>query len=191
MINNLTKVHPTELGGFRIEIRLKARTLNQARVTTRSLPFFSIDSWLNPTEDEIKPFKLEAMAITKEDLLQNAVEIRAIAYSRDICWNPGRRRLSRPIKSGAWWREPDDGGKRTAWEIILGHSAAKYSSSASLRRLFKVCALLFSLTESLVITPPVQGIIRRVNFKALLQQGPWLLPQSQDYTMYETCTRHH
>lgn len=52
-------------------------------------------------------------------------------------WNPGSRRLTRPIKSGVWWREPDDGGKRTAWEIILGHSAAKYSSSASLRRLFK------------------------------------------------------
>lgn len=66
MINNLTKVHPIELGGFRIEIRLKSRTLNQAGVTARSLPFFSIDSWLNPTEDEIKPFKLEAMAITKD-----------------------------------------------------------------------------------------------------------------------------
>lgn len=79
MINNLTKVHPTELGGFRIEIRLKARTLNQARVTARSLPFFSIDSWLNPTEDEIKPFKLEAMAITKEDLLRNVVQMLAIA----------------------------------------------------------------------------------------------------------------
>lgn len=160
MIDNLAKLDPEELGGFRIEVRLKARSLKEAREKAQNLPFFDIKRWLNPTDDQMKRFKLEAVVITKEDLIRNVVQMLAIANSRDVWsganqgkvssfrqqvvtdlfaalgWNAGRRRPTCSHKAGAWWREPDDGGKKTAWEIILGHLTAKYSSSASLRRLF-------------------------------------------------------
>lgn len=50
---------------------------------------------------------------------------------------PWEERAHRFKQVWAWWREPDAGGKRTAWETILGHLTAKYSTSASLRRLFE------------------------------------------------------
>lgn len=161
MIDNLRNLDPAELGGFRLEISLNARSLSEAREIARNLPFLDIKNWLNPIHDQIKPFKLEAMVISKEDLLANVLRMLTIANSRDIWsgpsqgkvsnfrkqvvtdlfaalgWNPGRRHLTRSDKSGAWWREPDDGGKRTAWEIILGHLTAKYSTGPSLRRVFE------------------------------------------------------
>lgn len=161
MIDNLRNLDPAELGGFRLEISLNARSLSEAREIARNLPFLDIKNWLNPIHDQIKPFKLEAMVISKEDLLANVLRMLTIANSRDIWsgpsqgkvsnfrkqmvtdlfaalgWNPGGRHLTRSDKSGAWWREPDDGGKRTAWEIILGHLTAKYSTGPSLRRVFE------------------------------------------------------
>lgn len=56
---------------------------------------------------------------------------------RSLGLEPWEERAHRFKQVWAWWREPDAGGKRTAWETILGHLTAKYSTSASLRRLFE------------------------------------------------------
>ncbi|KJD99472.1 hypothetical protein I311_06961 [Cryptococcus gattii NT-10] len=69
MIDNLRNLDPAELGGFRLEISLNARSLSEAQENTRNLPFLDIKNWLNPIHDQMKPFKLEAMVISKEDLL--------------------------------------------------------------------------------------------------------------------------
>lgn len=162
MINNLTKVHPTELGGFRIEIRLKARTLNQARVNSKEPPLLQHRQLVESNRGRDKALQTgsngdhqggltpkcrpNAGHCNSRDIWSDANQGKVSRYRQQIVtdlfaasgWNPGRRGLTRSNKSGAWWREPDDGSKRTAWEIILGHLTAKYSASAWLHRLFEV-----------------------------------------------------
>lgn len=143
MIDRLADLHPKEFEGFRIEISLVAKTLGEAKQKALRLPFFKLENWLHPTDQRMVPFKLQAMVVTKKDLLDNAIQMLSIANARDIWagsnsgkvsnfrkqvvtdlfasfgWNTGRRNPTRCGNKDAWWKDEDDCGRQTAWEILL------------------------------------------------------------------------
>lgn len=84
MIERLSALKANELGGFRLEVSVVAKTLAEAKHKALSLPFLKLDNWLNPTDQRMVRFKLQAMAITKEELVNNVRQMLAIANARDI-----------------------------------------------------------------------------------------------------------
>lgn len=78
MIDRLADLPPKELGGFRIEISLVAKTLGEAKQKALRLPFFKLENWLHPTDQRMVPFKLQAIVVTKKDLIDNVTPMLAI-----------------------------------------------------------------------------------------------------------------
>lgn len=161
MIEHLSSLNANELGGFRLEVSVRAKTLAEAKHKALSLPFLKLDNWLNPTDQRMVRFKLQAMAITKKELVNNVTQMLAIANARDIWagpntgkvsnfrrqvvtdlfaslgWNSGRRTPTRSGNVKAWWREVEDGGKKTAQEVILGQLNSKFKHNGEMKMLFK------------------------------------------------------
>lgn len=161
MIERLSAMNANELGGFRLEVSVVAKTLAEAKHKALSLPFLKLDNWLNPTDQRMVRFKLQAMAITKEELVNNVRQMLAIANTRDIWagpnagkvsnfrrqvvtdlfaslgWNAGRRTPTRSGKVKAWWREVEDGGKKTVQEVILGQLNSKFKHNGEMKMVFE------------------------------------------------------
>ncbi|OXG30373.1 hypothetical protein C360_04743 [Cryptococcus neoformans Bt15] len=150
-----------EFGGFRIEISLVAKTLGEAKQKALRLPFFKLENWLHPTDQRMVPFKLQAMVVTKKDLLDNAIQMLSIANARDIWagsnsgkvsnfrkqvvtdlfasfgWNAGRRNPTRCGNKDAWWKDEDDCGRQTAWEILLERLNTRFNTNGALKTVFR------------------------------------------------------
>ncbi|OWZ27404.1 hypothetical protein C347_06199 [Cryptococcus neoformans AD2-60a] len=161
MIDRLADLHPKEFGGFRIEISLVAKTLGEAKQKALRLPFFKLENWLHPTDQRMVPFKLQAMVVTKKDLLDNAIQMLSIANARDIWagsnsgkvsnfrkqvvtdlfasfgWNAGRRNPTRCGNKDAWWKDEDDCGRQTAWEILLERLNTRFNTNGALKTVFR------------------------------------------------------
>lgn len=52
-------------------------------------------------------------------------------------WNAGRKTPTRSGKVKAWWREVEDGGKKTAQEVILGQLNSKFKHNGEMKMVFE------------------------------------------------------
>jgi hypothetical protein len=127
MIHKLTSKDAGELGGFRIEVTVGARTLAEAMEKVNATPFMDPGFWLNQGEGPFSPIPLSARLVTRENLLANAnwiyqkaindnlftgangskptsvqVKVLADVYNA-LGWNPGSRTSTKSLDPTAWW----------------------------------------------------------------------------------------
>nr|XP_018263419.1 uncharacterized protein I303_04913 [Kwoniella dejecticola CBS 10117]OBR85577.1 hypothetical protein I303_04913 [Kwoniella dejecticola CBS 10117] len=72
LIQQLSKTPTYEIGGFRIEVTITARTLTEARAEANDLPFYNVNFWLQPPPGDFERYQLKAIICNKTALLDNA-----------------------------------------------------------------------------------------------------------------------
>jgi hypothetical protein len=136
MIHSLTGKDAHSLGGFRIEVTVKAMTLKEATAKVEKTGFLDPTFWLQKGQRSLSPYQLSTRFIPREQLLANANWVyqqahnaklflghdsdqpskRQIQALTDILnalgWNSGLRRPTRSLDRTAWWNEgPGDLGQ--------------------------------------------------------------------------------
>ncbi|OXC62417.1 hypothetical protein AYX13_06985 [Cryptococcus neoformans] len=162
ILNDLEKVTPSKLGGYRIEVTLHARTLLEARRMVEHTRFLDLNSWLYPTRPQLSQFKLDIKAITKEQYLQNAKAMRAAAESLPIWkgdnnrpvskqkkkllidlaaafgWCPSGFHATRSTAPYAWWNIWTEGIEPWQLDPVLDHLNLRWSTFQAVDRLTNV-----------------------------------------------------
>lgn len=132
LVSRLEDVPHWEMGGFRIEVTVPARTLRDARDMVQDVPFWDLQWWMSPISHTLGtlPFlELAVKVTTKQGLLDNArwMSLRAESLSlftgdnnaaatrlqkqavADLLasagWNAGRRQVTDCLSPTAWWLE--------------------------------------------------------------------------------------
>jgi hypothetical protein len=129
MLHNLNGQSAEQLGGFRIEVSVKAISLVQAVNKVRATPFMDPEHWLGIGAGPFSPTILNARLVTRDDLFANAHWVhqkitdeklldgdsnvrpttRHIKILTDMLnslgWHGGLRRPSKSLDPGAWWNE--------------------------------------------------------------------------------------
>ncbi|RXK34899.1 hypothetical protein M231_07847 [Tremella mesenterica] len=130
MIQDLSSVPSSQIGGFRMEITIRAKSLATAKAIAGQTPFLRAAFWLNPG-DSMSRFKLNAKIVTKSALLDNANWVYQQALAQNVfqgrdsgnpspiqvraaldClasfgWNSGSSRITKSLDKSAWWRESE------------------------------------------------------------------------------------
>ena len=131
VINSLSDISPNQLGGFRMEVTLEAKTLTEASDFVRNSPFLNLEFWLNPMPAAYNHLKLEAKVLTKETLMMNTNWVFEHIGKSDVLkgnnsakpkpyqvqgmvdllasfgWNVGLRRVSKPGMTPSWWKKEE------------------------------------------------------------------------------------
>jgi hypothetical protein len=129
MIQKLSSIYESRLGGFRIEVSVNAPTLQEAKRLVKATPFLRPSTWLHPTEPALQDFGVDIKLVSKEGLLGNANWLYQQAVllgtfkgdknkkpsgmhsqaSTDIMagfgWNAGQRHPTKSQSTTAWWRK--------------------------------------------------------------------------------------
>ena len=156
VIRFFSTVDPNEMGGFRIELTVGARSLSDARDLVQATPLLTHDFWLHPP-DNYAAYKLNATVVSKDGLLANADWVfrqctlaqaltgtdrtrpssRQVQMMSDVLaafgWNAGKRRLTKSLAPNAWWimDERGDGAEGS----VLAAIQTKYNSPATKSKL--------------------------------------------------------
>lgn len=129
MIHSLTGKDADSLGGFRIEVTVKADTLRQATAMVEKTGFLDPTYWLPKAEAPGIPYQLSVRLIPRDQLLANANWVYQQAYNAEVFygnnndrpskvqiqaltdimnalgWNSGLRRPTRSLSNNAWWNQ--------------------------------------------------------------------------------------
>ena len=131
MIHNLTTENDLSLGGFRIEVMVKAPTLKAAKKIVDQTTFLNPEYWLGVGDGPHAPELLKARLVTKKGLLDNAnwvyhqadqlgefegdsnrrpsgIQVKALTdVMNGLGWNAGIRKPSKSLDPNAWWYDND------------------------------------------------------------------------------------
>jgi hypothetical protein len=145
MIDALQGKDPSTLGGFRIEVTVKARTLREARAIVGATSFLDPDFWLEIGDGPHAVHPLQAKLVTKEGLIANALWVyqqaehggrfngrsgdkptkRQIQTLIDVLnavgWNTGLRTATKSAAEDAWWNETITEVSSTFETLTLAH----------------------------------------------------------------------
>lgn len=131
MLNHLASKDEQDLGGFRIEVTVKARTLADAHRLVTETSFLNPDYWLDMNQNNQRPGRkqLRAKLVSKEGLLANGHWVYGLAQQGDIFqgrpaekpskqqiqvltdilnalgWNSGLRTATKSLAEDAWWND--------------------------------------------------------------------------------------
>lgn len=127
MIHNLSTKEDTAMGGFRIEVTVKAKSLKEAHRLVTATNFLNPHYWLAIGEGPHARERLTAKLVTKEGVLANAnwvyeqaaqanlftgsaadrptkIQIQALVdILNGLGWNAGIRRATKSLDPDAWW----------------------------------------------------------------------------------------
>jgi len=156
MIHSLTSKDPASLGGFRIEVTVKAPTLKDACRVVQATDLLKPSYWLGLGDGNHTKNILAAKLVDKQALLDNAnwVHQQAVAARvftghattkptkhqlqilTDILnalgWNNGRRRPTRSGEVTAWWNETDSP------PTLFGKLCERYHTDEEIKTLFQL-----------------------------------------------------
>ena len=130
-IHKLENFNELELGGLRIEVTVKAPTLQDAKFRISQTPLLNWHEWLNPSTPEMERFKLQVKFIRKDRYIRNFKNLLykaqglGVFTGRDsqkvlkvrkgiiqdlyfaLGWNSGIKRTSwqdhTQLPEGPWW----------------------------------------------------------------------------------------
>jgi hypothetical protein len=158
MINSLSGKEASAIGGFRIEVSVKARTLEEAVERVLGTPFMTPGYWLGIGDGPFAPMLLSARLISKRNLLDNAnwvfqkaadigildggsnnrptqVQIQVLTdILNAVGWNGGIRRPTKSLHPRAWWNTVDAPPSTTA--VLLHQLNEMCQSDADFKRLY-------------------------------------------------------
>jgi len=130
MIHDLTGKDDKSLGGFRIEVTVKAPSLETAQNLVKATPFMDPNFWLGQGPGPHSPVLLAARLVNRENFLANANWVYQQAQNSKILvgdnnskpsriqiqvltdvlnglgWNSGLRPATKSLKPDAWWNNP-------------------------------------------------------------------------------------
>jgi hypothetical protein len=136
MVNNLSGKDANALGGFRIEVTVKAVSLAEAVRKVNNTPYLNPSYWLGYGDGPRSLKPLSARLVSRKNLLDNANWIQQKAVADGIFngtdanrptriqlkalvdifnalgWNGGLRRPTKSLDPGAWWNEAEGRGNQ-------------------------------------------------------------------------------
>lgn len=145
MIHNLASKNEWELGGFRIEVSVRAVSLRAAYSLVAATPFLYPSFWLGVGElrhPEVPPSLLSFKVVTRAGVLANANYIYQMAEQSHVFsgaasmdrtathvqvltdvlnaigWNNGLRTSTKALDQDAWWLSTADPGPMTAYDTL-------------------------------------------------------------------------
>lgn len=161
VLQQLAELPADQLGGFRMEVSIQAKTLQQARTISASIPFLVPSFWFNPSAGFAR-FKLEAKFVTKAAYLANSnwVYQQAVtqkAFHTDdslkptpiqqrmlsdcysaMGWNSGYTRITQSHSTEAWWTQStlseDSILQSDIIQELLRHHSSHESKSALINK---------------------------------------------------------
>jgi predicted component of type VI protein secretion system len=157
MIHNLTGKDAMALGGFRIEVTVKAPSLRQAHRLVKATNFLNPSYWLGAAEGPHAALLLTANLVTREGFLANAnwvyqqaaqanifqgraadapskAQIQAlIDILNGLGWNGGIRSPTKSLDPNAWWHCTPS----TDRSAIFQELSKRYQSDEEFRDLYE------------------------------------------------------
>ena len=156
MIHNLSTKDDKSLGGFRIEVTVKAPSLKVAKRLVDQTSFLDPNYWLGIGDGPHAPELLNARFITKKGLLDNAnwiyhqadqlgkfegdnnkrpsgLQVKALTdLMNGLGWNAGLRKPSKSMDPDAWWYKEDHENTPEIYQSL----ANNFHSDEEIGRLF-------------------------------------------------------
>lgn len=158
MIHSLTGKDDKALGGFRIEVTVKAHSLREAHRLVKSTGFLNPSYWLGLGDGPHPPTTLSAQVITRKGLLADANWVYQQAAQADIFhgrgsdrptkaqiqaltdilnslgWNSGLRSPTKSLDPEARWHFHTPSSDRAA---IFRHLMSTYQSDEEIMEMFE------------------------------------------------------
>jgi len=156
MIHNLTSKDENAIGGFRIEVTVKAKTLQEAHRLVNATNFLDPGHWLQTDEGTSARKGVDAMLVTREGLLANAnwvydqaaqanvfigaasdkpskEQVQAIVdILNALGWNAGIRRPTKSLDPDAWWHLMPSSDRAKVFRELV----EKYQTDGDIKNLF-------------------------------------------------------
>jgi hypothetical protein len=156
MIHNITSKDDKSLGGFRIEVTVKAPTLKAAVCLVNQTSFLDPNYWLGHGDGPHAPKLLTARLISKKGFIENAnwvyhqanqlgkfegdnnrrptsLQVRALTdVMNGLGWNSGLRTPSKSLDPDAWWYDDN----HTALPEIFQSLADSFHTDEQIEQLF-------------------------------------------------------
>lgn len=160
MIHNLSSKDAGDLGGFRIEVTVKAKTLEEGAARVRETPFMNPSYWLAVGDGVHSPLPLNARLLSKKNFLDNASWVQQKAADDEILdgnnndkptcvqiqvltdilnslgWNSGLRRPTKWSSNDAWWNSSAPPPSASA--DLLANLNQRCQSDAEFKLLFQL-----------------------------------------------------
>lgn len=157
MIHSLMGKDAASLGGFRIEVTVKAATLKEARTKVERTGFLEPDYWLSNRDRGSGPYKLSARLVPKEALLANAnwvfqqaqdiglfhgsnndtpskLQVQALTdVMNALGWNSGLRRPTKSLDTAAWWNQQANDTEPDLFQLL----GRQHQTDPDIARLFE------------------------------------------------------
>ena len=157
MVHNLASKDDIAVGGFRIEVTIRAPSLRQAYGLVKRTNFLNPSYWLGVGNGPHTAHILTAKLVTREGLLANAnwtyqqaaqatifngqaadqptrVQIQAIVdILNGLGWNPGIRSPTKSLDPDAWWHLTPSSDRSD----IFRQLSARYHTDDDLKQLFE------------------------------------------------------
>jgi hypothetical protein len=157
MIHSLTSKDDKALGGFRIEVTVKAPSLRAAHKLVKASGFLDPAYWLSIGDSPHSTTPLSAQLVTREGLLANANWVYQQAAQANIFegrgsdrptreqvqaltdilnslgWNSGLRSPTKSMNPEAWWHSTPS----TDRSAIFQHLMSTYQSDEDILRMFE------------------------------------------------------
>jgi hypothetical protein len=156
MIHNLSGKRAESMGGFRIEVTVKAKSLKEAHRLVMATGFLEPEYWLKAGDGRHTIKGLTAKLVTKEGLLANAnwvydqatqanlfagassdkpskQQIQAVVdILNALGWNSGIRRPTKSLDPDAWWHAAPSSDRSGIFQIL----SERYQTDEDIRELF-------------------------------------------------------
>lgn len=162
MIRALSETSSYEMGGFRIEVSVRAPSFAEAQRLVHETQFLRPHTWISQSKSPYKEYVLNVKFVTKKGFLDNTnwVYHQAILHkayegrnlsaasklqkqiARDVFgsfgWNLGRRPLTKSLAPNAWWRTIDNESEASPYLETLQALNRKYSADWAIKRLVTI-----------------------------------------------------
>lgn len=156
MVHSLISKNPTALGGFRIEVTVRAKSLRDAHRLVSATNFLKPEYWLKTGDGPHAPHGLTAQLVSKDGLLANAnwvhnqaaqanmfvgaasdrpskQQVQAIIdILNALGWNAGIRRPSKSLDPDAWWHSTPSSDRAAIYQELL----ERHQTDQQIRTLF-------------------------------------------------------
>lgn len=157
MIHSLTSKGDMALGGFRIEVTVKAQSLRAAHKLVTATGFLDPSYWLGIGEGPHADLQLTANLVTRKGLLANANWVYQQAVQADLFhgrgsdtptkaqiqaltdilnglgWNSGLRKPTKALDPDAWWRSTPSTDRSNVFRQL----SERYSTDEEIQELFE------------------------------------------------------
>jgi hypothetical protein len=156
MVHSLISKNPTALGGFRIEVTVRAKSLKDAHRLVSATNFLKPEYWLHTGDGPHARQGLTAQLVSKDGLLANAnwvynqateanmfvgaasdrpskEQIQAIVdILNALGWNAGIRSPSKSLDPDAWWHSTPSTDRAAIYQELL----ERHQTDQQIRALF-------------------------------------------------------